>query len=150
MNTPALIRFLEQIENVHFVVIWGREKERVIGESLQKALKSCTLIDQLSIPVLQNLMTHFDLVIGMDSLPLHLAATTSTPTFSIFGASSARKYQPGGDRHASYQGSCPYQKTFEKRCPILRTCPTGACIRSLTGEEVLVRFLATDCIKHQN
>jgi heptosyltransferase-1 len=69
-----------------------------------------------------------------------LAGSTSTPTYSIFGASSAQKYKPIGTCHKAFQGECPYGKTFEKRCDILRTCKTGACIKQLQGEQLFNHF----------
>ncbi|HSX26549.1 MAG TPA: hypothetical protein VLE89_06045, partial [Chlamydiales bacterium] len=31
-------------------------------------------------------------------------------------------------------------RTFEKQCPVLRTCPTGACIRNLSAEALFEKF----------
>ncbi|SCA63497.1 hypothetical protein SCG7086_AS_00250 [Chlamydiales bacterium SCGC AG-110-P3] len=95
------------------------------------------ILPRLSLPVLQAVMNRVRLVIAMDSLPLHLAGTTSTPTFSVFGASSMQKYKPLGGIHHGLQGECPYNVSFEKRCARLRSCKTGACIRSLTGKQVM-------------
>jgi heptosyltransferase I len=136
MPIPSLSRFLQQIPDSHFIVIWGTQDEKQIAESLCLQLPNSTIADRMPIPVLQNLMGHMDQVIAMDSLPLHLAATTTVPTYSIFGASSAKKYQPIGSHHHAFQGSCPYGRTFIRRCPILRSCSTGSCVRSLTGDEV--------------
>lgn len=134
--------FLRQF-HAHFFLIWGNELEKSMAEELMKALPhKSSLINRLSLPALQNLMGQVDLVFAMDSLPLHLAGITSTPTYSIFGASSARKYQPIGEKHHAFQGVCPYGKTFEKRCDILRTCKTGACVKQLQGEELFNHFHA--------
>jgi heptosyltransferase-1 len=85
-------------------------------------------------------MSKMDLVVSVDSLALHLAGTTQTPTYSIFGSSLAKKYQPLGLIHESFQGACPYGKKFEKRCSILRTCSTGSCIKDLTFKELTYHF----------
>lgn len=103
--------------------------------------KNSDVVDRLSLPALQNLMAHVDLVITMDSLPLHLAGTTMIPTYSFFGASSANKYKPLGKQSGTYQGICPYDRQFEKRCPILRTCKTGACIKNLEGSQLFEEFM---------
>lgn len=125
-----------------FLFLWGNDKEREVADEMHKNFELSALVDRLSLPQLQNLMSHVDLVIGMDSLPLHLAATTQTPTFSLFGASSAQKYRPMGALHSSLQGCCPYGVVFDRRCPRLRTCNTGACIRSLGGSEIFSAYLA--------
>ena len=98
------------------------------------------VVDRLPLPTWQNLMDEVDLVIAVDSSALHLCGTTSTPSFSIFGPTSQRVFKPMGERHFAVQGSCPYGRTFEKQCPVLRSCPTGACIKELTVEELFEAF----------
>ncbi len=88
-------------------------------------------LHDLTLTQLSDVLSDADGVLAVDSLPLHLAAA---PTFAFFGASSAAKYAPSS---AFIQGPCPYGVSFEKRCPRLRTCPTGACIRTLTAEQCL-------------
>lgn len=144
MNAEALTEFLQLLQpylNCYFLILWGSSSEKTAAQSLcEKLLGKASLIDKLPLQVLQNLMGRMDLVIAMDSLPLHLAGTTNVPTFSVFGASSAAKYKPEGKQHRAMQGACPYGKTFEKRCPILRTCASGSCIRGLTGQQVFKEF----------
>lgn len=138
--TKFLVGIRERIPCV-FLFVWGSEEEREVAHRLnEKMSDNSVVVERLKLPVLQNLMSEMDLVIAMDSLPLHLAGTTATPTYSIFGASSAQKYRPEGSQHRALQGTCPYGRTFEKRCPILRTCPTGLCIRDLKAEDVLKDF----------
>lgn len=114
-------------------------KEKAFAESLD--VPRASVLPKLSLPVLQNLMARVSLVIAMDSLPLHLAGMTSTPTLSVFGPSLADKYRPQGDMHYAFQGACPYGRRFEKRCPILRKCSTGACIKSLSGDTVFEAYM---------
>lgn len=127
--------------DVQFFLVWGNLNEKFLVEELAATLpQNSAVINRLSLPALQNFMTQVDLVLAMDSLPLHLAGITSTPTYSIFGASSAQKYQPIGNYHKAFQGICPFGKTFEKRCPILRTCKTGACIKQIQGQQLFDDF----------
>jgi heptosyltransferase-1 len=135
------LKLLQEFLYCSFLFIWGSDKEKLVAQELhQEFLDSSQIVDKMPLPMLQNLMDMCDLVIAMDSLPLHLAGTTKTPSFSIFGASLAAKYKPLGNAHYAYQGSCPYGKTFKKRCPILRTCTTGACIRNLKALELFESF----------
>lgn len=125
----------------HFLFLWGHKGEKEIAEQLSASFPGqSTLVDRISLPALQNLMASADLVVAMDSLPLHLAGTTATPTYSVFGPSSAHKFKPAGDRHEAFQGSCPYGQTFPKRCEKLRTCKTGACMKALEGEQLYRSF----------
>jgi heptosyltransferase I len=145
MKEEALIVFLNLLQEKSrctFLFISGSQAERQQTEKLQNAMKGASLvIEKLPLPVLQNVMDKMDLVIAMDSLPLHLAGTTQAATFSVFGASLAAKYQPVGSKHSSFQGVCPYGQTFDRRCPKLRSCKKGACIRELSGEELFAHFL---------
>jgi len=136
------LRYLAKDYDPTFLFIWGDDAEKAMAEQMCEEFSSCSLlVDKLTLPELKQLLGDADLVIAMDSLPLHLAATTATPTFSLFGASSQEKYRPLGGHHHSIQGSCPYGITFDKRCPRLRSCPTGACIREMTGEEMYNAFV---------
>ncbi len=140
MSPESLIVFLRKIPDATFLLTWGNASEKKIVEQLHASIENSQIIPRFSIPALQNLMSSMDLVIAMDSLPLHLASTTSVATYSIFGPSSASKYQPLGPQHTSFQGTCPYNRSFSRRCPILRSCKTGACMRHLTGNEVFASF----------
>jgi heptosyltransferase-1 len=137
----AFLALVQKLMNCSFLFIWGSSEERDIAQQLNRRFaKHSVIVDKMSLPMLQNLMDMSDLVVAMDSLPLHLAGTTSTPSYSVFGASSAKKYKPLGQDHGAFQGICPYGRTFVKRCPILRTCKTGACIRSLAANDLYAHF----------
>jgi heptosyltransferase-1 len=145
LSPETLLTFLKRIEaplDGRFIIAWGNPKEKEGALKLSSNFpKRSYIVPKLSLPALQNLMGRVDLVIAMDSLPLHLAGTTNTPTFSVFGPSSAKKYKPIGSQHHALQGSCPYNRTFEKRCPILRSCSTGLCMKGLTDDALYAPFL---------
>ncbi len=144
LSYDSLKTFLTKISDrlqTSLLLCWGTQEELILVQKLQDAIKGQTaILDRFPLPVLQNLMSKMDLVIAMDSLPLHLAGISGVPTFSIFGASSAQKYKPMGPGHKALQGVCSYGRTFERRCPILRSCPTGLCIQGLSGEELFAEF----------
>jgi heptosyltransferase-1 len=140
----VLLPFLSLIQKKYgafFLLIWGTEAEKFFCERLQEAFpQESVIIDKLSLPSWQNLMSLVDLLIALDSSALHLCATTNTPSFSVFGPTSAEIFKPLGKHHFAFQGKCPYGRLFQKRCPILRTCPTGACIRTLDPNELFNSF----------
>lgn len=143
LTKEALGDFLSRLQDYLkccFVLVWGSQSELQLCQELLAKLPNSVLSSKLSLPTLQNLMDRMELVVAMDSLPLHLAGTARTKTFSVFGASLASKFKPAGREHLSLQGICPYGRTFEKRCPILRTCKTGACIREFSGLAVFESF----------
>lgn len=139
LSLPTWIELLKREgarEDCFFYFAWGSEKERQEGAALHSQFpKSSILLPKMSLPVWQRLMSKMDLIYTVDSSALHLAATTKTPTSSFFGPSSAAIYRPPGKNHRSFQGSCPYGKTFAKRCSALRTCKTGACLKNLSVDK---------------
>lgn len=141
LSIETWIDFLRELstkhDDMHVFFIWGTEAEKaMVYELHQNFLAMSSVVDRLPLGALQHVMARMDLVIAVDSLPLHLAGTTNTPTWSVFGPSSALKYKPYGEQHVSFQGICPYEKTFVKRCPLLRTCSTGACMKNINGKKL--------------
>lgn len=147
VKLETLALFLQRVKkgyDAHFFLVWGDESERVFCNELQSNLgEESTVVDKLPIPTWQNLINEMSLVIAVDSSALHLCGTTSTPSFSIFGPTSPEVFKPLGKKHFAFQGACPYNRTFEKQCPVLRSCPTGACIRDLKAEDLFSAF--TQC-----
>lgn len=119
-----------------YFFVWGNQEEHQFVRELCGSYPSL-IVDKLSLSALQNLMCRMDLVVAMDSLCLHLAGTTSTSTFSIFGPSSMQKYKPEGIQHIAMQGKCPFHQQFEKRCSLLRTCQSAHCMKDRRSEEML-------------
>ena len=134
IDKDTLASLLEKIAadcNPSYFFIFGDEEEKSFAESLFRHFQGSVSVGNLSLPLWQALMWEMDGVIAVDSAALHLCGTTQTPSFSVFGPSLASCYKPPEERHLAVQGACPYGKTFLSRCPILRTCSTGACIRNL-------------------
>lgn len=146
VDLPTLEKLLNAFPQsmTQFLFIWGSEKEKLKVETLCKKFPLSHVLPRLSLPLLQHVMAKSSLVISMDSLPLHLAALTETPTWSIFGPSSANKYAPLHSRHLFYQGSCPYGIRFEKRCPQLRNCASGSCIKKIVPENLIDCFIKSE------
>ncbi len=131
----TLVQLLKKIGNASFFLVWGSGPEKEFCEKVREQIPEKSLVvDKLSLPAWQNLMAEMDLVVAVDSSALHLCGTTATPSFSIFGPTKAEIFKPCGPRHSSVQGICPYNRKFEKTCPVLRTCPTGACMKNLSAE----------------
>ncbi|MBF8262590.1 MAG: hypothetical protein HW387_255 [Parachlamydiales bacterium] len=143
----TLADFMKKIEvalHCSFLLVWGGEEEKQMCHSLWQRFSHCSVVvDRLEVPLWQNLMCEADLVIAMDSSALHLCGTTSTPSFSIFGPTSPEIFKPPGTAHAAYLGCCPYNKSFDKQCPLLRSCSTGACIRDISADQLFHHFLQT-------
>ncbi len=144
LKMQTLVSFLEKIaadSDSSFLFIYGSEEEKVQADQLSAHFKERSApVGCLSLPLWQALMWEMDGVVAVDSAALHLCATTLTPSFSVFGPSLSSIYKPLEDRHLAVQGTCPYSKIFSHRCPILRTCSTGACIRDLHADALFTAY----------
>jgi heptosyltransferase-1 len=144
LDQKTLTEFLQLMDQKYhpfFVFVWGNEEEKQVAIALQALFpEKSVCVGELSLPLWQALMRKVELVIAMDSAALHLCGTTNTPSFSVFGPSSSEVYKPSQSHHVAVQGTCPYGKTFEKRCPLLRTCKTGSCIKAFSGQTLFDSF----------
>ncbi|MBI3211293.1 MAG: hypothetical protein HYZ47_01225 [Simkania negevensis] len=128
----GILEKLTQEIDPYFFFVWGLEKEKEEVEALALQFPERSLVlPNMELPLWHESMKKMDALLTVDSAALHLGAVACIPTFSFFGPSSAKVYQPIGKEHGSFQGTCPYKEEFEKRCPILRTCETGACMKNL-------------------
>jgi len=141
LSLPTWIELLKELlqkKETHFYFVWGSPKEEQEALALHAQFPShSTVLPRMRLPLWQNFMSHMDAIYTVDSSALHLAATTSVPTLSFFGPSSASVYKPAQNSHKAFQGTCPYGKTFTKRCPALRTCKTGACLKEVPTKNLL-------------
>ena len=144
LSYETLSHFLQKIDQAYpsyFFFVWGSEREKKTADKLTELFpQRSQVIGKLDFARWQALMRQMDCVIAMDSAALHLCGTTNTPSFSVFGPSSASIYKPLGKQHVAVQGSCPYGENFVQRCKLLRTCSTGACMKSLTADALFQRF----------
>jgi heptosyltransferase-1 len=117
-----------------YVPYFGIDEEHLVDE----LKKRCPFIIKIYEPDLAKMKTMFSpstKVIGVDSALLHLAAFSKAKTFGIFGPSSAKVYQLQPNQY--WQGNCPDHISFIKRCPKLRTCKHGNCLKELPVEALL-------------
>ena len=114
----------------YFVFLAGNGEElKEVGLLAEGFCDTSHVMYRPELPVLQRLMGRVEAVIAVDSLLLHLAGTTNTPTFGFFGPSLGEKYAPPGKNSGYFQGTCPFDIQFEKRCPFLRTCEESKCLK---------------------
>ena len=98
------------------------------------------LAGQLSIAQLHELICRARLVVGVDSMPMHLASLAGTPTLGLFGPTDPRRYRPRGRGRAISLGiGC--SPCYDQRAP--PECPFGdqACMRWLEPGRVLAAAL---------
>jgi heptosyltransferase-3 len=85
----------------HRVVITAApDEDAFINEILGKAKsKPLNLAGQLSIKQLGALTARARLFVGVDSMPMHLAAAMGTPALALFGPSGEHEWGPWGAAH---------------------------------------------------
>ena len=126
MSTEQIKELLKKLSNENaFFIIPALSSEKKKFEELLGSYSGIVI----SFPELMDYVPYFEkttLFIGVDSSLLHLARLLKIPSQGIFGPSSSLFY--GSDE--DLQGSCPFNRSFIKRCPQLRTC-SAPCMKNL-------------------
>lgn len=130
----TLLETIAETHNPHFLFV--AEKEAPWFSMFPQA----TVILTPSFGDWQQLMVRSTGVLAVDSCALHLAALAHVPTFSFFGPTRPYFYALQSVEDAHVWGQCPYGTVFLKRCSHLRSCPTGACLKTLPVAALLPKF----------
>ncbi len=120
------------------VLVTGSAGESALAEGIAAAIPGAvSLAGRTTIGVLGSVFARCDLVVGVDSGPLHLAVAVGTPSVHLFGPTDPAVYGPWGDSRlhrvvtAGVQGS---------PCGRLDVLPAGgnspACMRAIAVDEV--------------
>jgi len=134
------VEFLSRVDG-ELILVWKSNQEKSLARRLESALgERASLLGNVTLTEWQRWMDKMSGVITTDSCALHLASLAGVPTLSIFGPSNGSTYAPQREKHAFVQGPCPYGVSFDIRCPKLRTCETGACIKGLSVETLVSAF----------
>ncbi len=103
------------------MILTGSKSEQSLLEAVAKAMSTPPLqITDATVGQLAALLKRANLVLGVDSGPLHLAVAQQTPTVQIFGPTDPHIFGPWGN----LQQHCVI--TSAQRCP---SCPMIPCGR---------------------
>lgn len=91
------------------VVLLGSAGEIGLAEAILRAMHSEPLVltGKLTLDELIVAISGLDVLISGDTGPAHLAAAVGTPVVGLYGATSARRYGPVGERHIVIDKSAP-------------------------------------------
>ncbi|HZR42808.1 MAG TPA: glycosyltransferase family 9 protein [Ktedonobacteraceae bacterium] len=123
------------------IVLTGSPQERSMLEEIAQGTSSAPLlVTDASVGQLTALLGRAQLVLGVDSGPLHLAVSQDTLTLQIFGPTDARIFGPWGtlEKHIVIAST--------QRCA---TCPTIPCGRLDFRPEELPDHPCVRCISEQ-
>jgi heptosyltransferase III len=121
-------------------LIGGAAEVPVINEVREKAKTHLVHLDRpLSVPQLAALFAQFDVLLGHDSGPMHVAAGVGTPVVALYGSQNATIWRPTGSGHRLLQTELPCSCFPAGTLP--STCdPNDAyrtyCVRKLEAETV--------------
>ena len=126
------------------IILTGSKSERSMMEEIAGGIASpVLLVSDATVGQLAALLARAQLVLGVDSGPLHLAVAQRTPSVRIYGPTDARIYGPWGpaEQHLVVAST--------QRCPGCPAIPCGRidfrpeelaahpCVRLLAEQEVL-------------
>jgi heptosyltransferase-3 len=141
---PNLLDFLQQAHdryNLPIVITSGRDPFEVdfTSELIARVPVAFQEIGTLTVNQLGALIENSAGFLGVDSMPMHLAAALGRPGVALFGPTDDKTWGPWRSRLAVMRQDC--------RClrEGLRTCPTGPasqCLASLPGDAVLDKIAA--------
>jgi len=128
----SVLELVQRMWSPYFIFLAANSLElKEAGWLAKHFVDSSHIVFQQKLSILQRMLGAAHAVVAVDSLILHLAATTETPIFSIFGPSNSKNYAPKGSRHGVFQGKCHFFSQEEKRCRELRTCDHGSCLNDV-------------------
>jgi ADP-heptose:LPS heptosyltransferase len=126
------------------IILTGSKSERSMMEEIARGIASpVLLVSDATVGQLAALLARAQLVLGVDSGPLHLAVAQGTPSVRIYGPTDARMYGPWGpaEQHLVVAST--------QRCPGCPVIPCGRvdfrseelaahpCVRLVSEQEVL-------------
>ncbi len=111
---------IDRLSSAHRVVITAApepDEMSLIGKILSKtASKPVNLAGKLSIKELGALTARARLFVGVDSMPMHLAAAMGTPAVALFGPSGEQEWRPWRVAHRVVTTSHPCRPCGNDGC----------------------------------
>ena len=138
-----------QADGARLVLTGGPGEEALVAAiATQMRNPALTLAGETSVGQLAALLRQADLVLGVDSGPLHLAAAQGVPSVHLYGPGDAGRFGPWGDpwRHVVVR-----EALWCSPCGVFNACPRGLarpeCMELIAVTRVLDaarRLLASD------
>ncbi len=132
------------------IVLSGSQQERPMLEEIAREMETPPLLlTAMTVGQLAALLERAQLVLGVDSGPLHLAVAQGTPTLQLFGPTDERIFGPWGvqEKHDIIRAT--------QKCPGCPTLPCGRldfapdelsahpCVRLISEQRVEERLATT-------
>ena len=113
------------------ILVVGSARDRLLGEEILAGFdaRALNLAGRTTPSELAGVLARCDLLIGLDSGPLHLAAAMGRPVVGLFGPTDPARTGPQGPGH---QIICHRESCWPCMTP---TCQDRACMTRITPEE---------------
>ncbi len=131
----ALIDWLQTTNNTPVIVTCGPDAKEL--ERVNKVLALCksnprTILGKLSLTQWAALVKRSKLFVGVDSAPMHIAASQGIPSVAFFGPTGFHNWQPWAVPNAVLVHDCPCSRDRKPHCDWTKT---RACMSAITLEE---------------
>jgi len=134
-----LARSLAADEHARLLVV-GAERDRMLGGEVLADLEPaprerCNLAGRTTPGQLAALLGRCDMLIGIDSGPMHVAAAMGTPVVALFGPTDPHRTGPQGQGHEVIF----HRQECWRPCvhPVTPNCTERVCMSAITPQEVL-------------
>jgi heptosyltransferase III len=138
-NLVEFVRGAKKTLDLPLLITAGRDPFEVefTRDLVRQAPPDLEEIGTLSVNQLGALLQNTAGFIGVDSMPMHLAAALDLPGIALFGPTNEITWGPWHSRLTILRRDCPCLQQSN------RTCPTGTashCLANLPAEEVLAKL----------
>lgn len=134
-NYVKLINHISSRYRVSIVITGSTDEKGRVDEIFKKSkIDVYNLAGKTSIGELAGVLKKCNLLIGIDSAPMHIAAAVGTPTITIFGPSSPITWAPRGKQHYLIYKDMPCVPCRQKGC---NNSEVSRCLDELSAEEVI-------------
>jgi len=134
-NYIELINHIGSRYRVSIVMTGSIEEMGRVDEIFKKSkIDVYNLAGKTSIGELAGVLKKCNLLIGIDSAPMHIAAAVGTPTITIFGPSSPITWAPRSKQHYLVYKDLPCVPCRQKGC---NNSEVSRCLDELSVEEVI-------------
>ena len=128
---------LVRVHHARLVVV-GSERDRMLGYEVITSSgqrEACNLAGRTTPAQLAAVLAQCDLLIGIDSGPMHVAAAMGRPVVGLFGPSDPGRTGPMGEGHEVIF----HQQGCWRPCihPVVPNCTVRRCMEAITVEEVV-------------
>jgi heptosyltransferase-1 len=138
-NLIRLINLLTPHEGIKIVLIGEKKDKPTEEEILTRAIHPpLSLVGELNLRELGELISQSCLFVGSDSGPMHIAASTSTPIVAYFGPTLSAHFAPWMAKASIIEKDFDCRPCKQKRCHY----KDFRCLQSIKPEEVYEACLA--------